>query len=156
MSLKRISNKNIWRAAVLPVVLVGCAASLFTAGCKTAPNQKQSLQHEHIKTLVQQVSTLKQSDLIVFPDGRVWYVRSIQGGNMEVVGWIGDNVKSEDINSFVLTNDDFKIVRQHDPKWEENRDNYFKQKEKRTTQSKVVKMMVSTSPSPKFHPVQEW
>jgi hypothetical protein len=46
---------------------------------------------------------------------------------MDVVGWIGDNVRSEDINSFVLTNDDFKIVRQNDPNWEENRDNYFKQ-----------------------------
>jgi len=89
--------------------------------------RKQSPSHEQIEALVQQLSTLTRSDLIVFPDGRVWYVRGVHGGNMEVVGWIGNNTKSEDIYSFVLANSDFRIVRQSDPMWTKNRDNYFKQ-----------------------------
>jgi ABC-type uncharacterized transport system permease subunit len=127
LSFKRALLRPIWLGAVFTAVLAGCIAGLAIAGCKTALTQKQSFQQAHTDALVQQISTLKQSDLIVFPDGRVLYVRSIQGSSMDVVGWIGDNVRSEDINSFVLTNDDFKIVRQNDPNWEENRDNYFKQ-----------------------------
>jgi hypothetical protein len=73
------------------------------------------------------VVNITSVDLIVFPDGRVWYVRDVQGGNMEVVGWIGDNAKSEDINSFVLLDHDFTIVRKNDPKWADDRGKYFKQ-----------------------------
>ena len=34
---------------------------------------------------------------------------------MEVVGWIGDNAKTENIDSFVLRDNDFTIVRHNDP-----------------------------------------
>jgi hypothetical protein len=121
------SIRTFWRDTIFALVLVGCAASVVTAGCKTAPHQEQSQQQRQITALVQQLSTLSQSDLIVFADGRVWYVRNVRGGSMEVVGWIGDNARSEDIDSFVLANSDFTIVRKNDPKWAENRDKYFKQ-----------------------------
>lgn len=80
-----------------------------------------------MKSIARQLSALSRSDLIVFSDGRVWYVRGVQGNNIEIVGWVGDNTKSEDINSFVLADDNFTIVRQNDPKWAEARDRYFKQ-----------------------------
>jgi hypothetical protein len=127
LSLKRTRPRAIWPVAICAVVLVGCIAGFVIAGKKAPPTQRQSLQQVQIDDLVRQVSTLTRSDLIVFPDGRVWYVRGIHGGNMEVVGWIGDNAKSEDIYSFVLANNDFKIVRQGDSMWAKNRDGYFKQ-----------------------------
>lgn len=126
LRLKRTRARTIWPVAICAVVLVGCIAG-FVIGKKAPPTQRQSLQQVKIDDLARQVSTLTRSDLIVFPDGRVWYVRGIHGGNMEVVGWIGDNAKSEDIYSFVLANDDFKIVRQGDSMWAKNRDDYFKQ-----------------------------
>jgi hypothetical protein len=46
---------------------------------------------------------------------------------VEVVGWIGDNARSEVIYSFVLANSDLKIVRQSDSMWAKNRDEYFMQ-----------------------------
>jgi len=94
------------------VVSVGFAYCLSATGCTTAPIRRQSPQQQQVTALVQQLSTFRQSDLIIFPDGRVWYVRDVQGGSMEVVGWIGDNTKSEDINSFALADHDFTIVRQ--------------------------------------------
>ena len=127
MSLTRTSYRNLSIAAVSAVVFVGLACCLFATGCKTAPARKQPPQQQQVTALVQQLSTLRQSDLIVFPDGRVWYIRNVQGGTMEVVGWIGDNAKSEDINSFALADHDFAIVRQNDPKWADYRDKYFKQ-----------------------------
>ena len=124
---KRTWPRTFWRIAVCSVVLVGCIAGFVTASKKATLTRKQSPSQEQIEALVQKLSTLSRSDLIVFPDGRVWYVRSIQGGNMEVVGWIGNNARSEDIYSFVIANDDFKIVRQGDAMWAKNRDDYFKQ-----------------------------
>jgi len=124
---KRTWAGRFWLVAICAVVLVGCIAGFVTVGEKTALTRIRSPQQERISVLVRQVSTLTRSDLIVFPDGRVWYVRSIQVGNMEVVGWIGDNAKSEEIYSFVLANDDFKIVRQGDSMRPKYRDNYFKQ-----------------------------
>jgi hypothetical protein len=124
---KRTWPKRFWLVAICAVVLVGCIAGFVTVGEKAALTRKQSPSKVQIEALVQQLSTLTRSDLIVFPDGRVWYVRGVQGSNMEVVGWIGNNAKSEDIYSFVLANDDFKIVRQGDPMWAKNRDDYFKQ-----------------------------
>ena len=127
LSLKRTWPRTIWPVVICAVLLVGSIAGFVIAGKKAPPPQRQSPQQAQIDDLVRQVSTLTRSDLIVFPDGRVWYVRAIHGGNMEVVGWIGDNAKSEDIYSFVLANDDFKIVRQGDSMWAKNRDDYFKQ-----------------------------
>jgi len=46
----------------------------------------------------------------VFPDGRVWYLRAVHGKNMEVVGWIGNDIRTENIESFVLKEYDFTIV----------------------------------------------
>lgn len=127
MSLKRTWLRTNWLVAICAVISVGCIARFVIAGDKTALMRKQSPSHEQIEALVQQLSTLTRSDLIVFPDGRVRYVRGVHGGNMEVVGWIGNNTKSEDIYSFVLANSDFRIVHQSDPMWTKNRDNYFKQ-----------------------------
>jgi hypothetical protein len=127
LSLRRTLNRNLSIEAVSAVVIFGFACFLIAAGCKTAPTQRQPTQQLQVTTLVKQLSTLRQSDLIVFPDGRVWYVRDVHSGSMEVVGWIGDNAKSEDINSFALTDHDFTIVRQNDPKWAYYRDKYFKQ-----------------------------
>ncbi len=76
---------------------------------------------------MKQLSSLTQADLIVFPDGRVWYVRAVHGKNMEVVGWIGNNIRSENIESFVLKEDDFAIVRRHDPGWLMQRDKFIEQ-----------------------------
>ena len=89
--------------------------------------RKKSPSHGETNSVAEQLSSLTQSDLIVFSDCRVWYVRGVQGNNIEIVGWIGDNAKSEEINSFVLASDNFTIVRQNDPKWAEARDKYFKQ-----------------------------
>jgi hypothetical protein len=125
--LRRTSNRNLSIAGISAVVIVGFACCLFAAGCKTESTRKQPPKQLQVTALVQQLSTLRQSDLIVFPDGRVWYVRDVQGGSMEVVGWIGDNAKSEDINSFVLLDHDFTIVRKNDPKWADDRGKYFKQ-----------------------------
>jgi len=124
---KRTWPERFWLVAICAVVLVGCIAGFVTVGEKAVLTRIHSPQQERISVLARQVSTLTRSDLIVFPDGRVWYVRGIHGGNMEVVGWIGDNAKSEDIYSFVLANDDFKIVRQGDSMWAKNRGDYFKQ-----------------------------
>jgi hypothetical protein len=46
---------------------------------------------------------------------------------MEIVGWVGDNVRSKNIDSFVLKEDDFTIVRHHDPGWPMQRDKFLAQ-----------------------------
>ena len=89
--------------------------------------QQQSPQQTHINRLADQLSSLTQTDLIVFPDGRIWYVRAIHGRNMEVVGWVGDNVRSENVDSFVLKDDTFTIVRHNDPAWQAQRDRFLEQ-----------------------------
>jgi len=94
---------------------------------KAALVRKELPSQAEANSVAKQLSSLSQSDLIVFSDGRVWYVRGVQGNTIEIVGWIGDNTKSEEINSFVLADDNFTIVRQNDPKWAETRDRYFKQ-----------------------------
>ena len=127
MNLKRKWPRAFWLGAICAVVLVGCIAALVLAGKKTAPTRGQLPEQEQVAALVQQMSTLVRSDLIVFPDGRVWYVRGVHNGPVEVVGWIGDNARSEVIYSFVLANSDLKIVRQSDSMWAKNRDEYFMQ-----------------------------
>ena len=127
VNLKRKEPRASWLVALFAVVLVGCIAGLVIAGQRTALWRKQSPQQGQIDSLVRQISSLTRSDLIVFPDDRVWYARGIRGGSMEVVGWIGDDARSEDIHSFDISNGDFSIVRQSDPSWAKKRDDYFKQ-----------------------------
>jgi hypothetical protein len=108
-------------------MLVACFLGLSIFFSKTAFLRKGSPPQGKIESVAQQLSSLTQSDLIVFSDGRVWYVRGVQGNNMEIVGWIGDYAKSEEIDSFALAGDNFTIVRQNDPKWAGARDRYLKQ-----------------------------
>jgi hypothetical protein len=125
---RRVGTRRIWPSADLVLVLlVACFMGLSIFFSKTAPVRKESPSQGEINSLAKQLSSLTQSDLVVFSDGRVWYVRGVQGNNIEIVGWIGDNTKSEEINSFVLADDNFTIVRQNNPKWAEARDRYFKQ-----------------------------
>lgn len=89
--------------------------------------EQPSPEQESIKVLAEQLSSLTPTDLIVFPDGRVWYVRSVRGKNLEVVGWVGDNARSEDIDSFVLREDHLKIVRHDESAWPAERDRFLDQ-----------------------------
>jgi hypothetical protein len=125
---KKAGTSRTWpRADFLLVILVAGFLGLSIFFSKAVLVRKKLPSQGEIKSIAQQMSSLTQSDLIVFSDGRVWYVRGVQGNNIEIVGWIGDNAKSEEINSFVLAGDNFTIVRQNDPKWAEARDRYFKQ-----------------------------
>lgn len=119
--------KKIW-LSVTVIVLLGCGVLGLVLNSKKANTiERISLEQEHIKVLAQQLSSLTQTDLIVFPDGRVWYVRSVRGKNLEVVGWVGDNARSEDIDSFVLREDHVTIVRHNDPAWPVQRDRFLSQ-----------------------------
>ena len=125
---KRLGKRRNWqRADLVLVILLVCFLGILIIFIRSTLIPKHSLPKEQMKSIARQMSALSRSDLIVFSDGRVWYVRGVQGNNIEIVGWIGDNTKSEDINSFVLADDNFTIVRQNDPKWAEARDRYFKQ-----------------------------
>ena len=84
-------------------MLVACFLGLSIFFSKTTFLRKGSPPQGKIESVAQQLSSLTQSDLIVFSDGRVWYVRGVQGNNMEIVGWIGDYAKSEEIDSFVAS-----------------------------------------------------
>jgi len=112
---------------VVIALFVSCVIGLVVRSRRTNLIQQQPPQQEHINTLADQLSSLKQTDLIVFPDGRVWYVRAIHGKNMEIVGWVGDNVRSENIDLFVLREDNFTIVRHNDPNWPTQRDRFLEQ-----------------------------
>lgn len=46
---------------------------------------------------------------------------------MEVVGWIGGNTMSEDIDSFVLREDHVTIVHHNDSAWPIQRDRFLSQ-----------------------------
>jgi hypothetical protein len=125
---KKAETSRTWsRADFLFVILVTGFLGLSIFFSKPALVRKNLPSEGRTTSVAQQLSSLTQSDLIVFSDGRVWYVRGVQGNNIEIVGWIGDNAKSEEINSFVLAGDNFTIVRQNDPKWAQARDRYFKQ-----------------------------
>lgn len=115
------------RADFLLVILVTGFLSLSIFFSKAALVRKKMPSQGETNSVAMQLASLTQSDLIVFSDGRVWYVRGVQRNNIEIVGWIGDNAKSEEINTFVLAGDNFTIVRQNDPKWADARDKYFKQ-----------------------------
>lgn len=54
-------------------------------------------------------------------------MRSVHGKNLEVVGWVGDNARSEDIDSFVLREDHVTIVRHGEAAWPVERDRFLGQ-----------------------------
>jgi len=118
---------KIWLALVVVALLGVCIIGVVVGNKRTNAKQRPSPEQERIAARVKQLSSLTQTDLIVFPDGRVWYVRAVHGKNMEVVGWIGNNIRSENIESFVLKGDDFTIVRRHDPGWPMQRDKFLEQ-----------------------------
>lgn len=110
------------------IALFGCGViGLVLNSKRTNTVQMPSPEQEHIKDLSEQLSSLTQTDLIVFPDGRVWYVRSVRGKNLEVVGWVGDNARSEDIDSFALREDHVTIVRHGESAWPVERDRFLGQ-----------------------------
>jgi hypothetical protein len=121
------TNKAWLRADFLLAVLVTGILDLSIFFLNAALVRKKLSSQGVTNSVAMQLSSLSQSDLIVFSDGRVWYVRSVKGNNIEIVGWIGDNAKSEQISSFVLAGENFTIVRRNDKKWAEARDRYFKQ-----------------------------
>lgn len=113
---------------VAVIALLGCCViGLVVSNRGTNAIERPSSEQKRIVARAEQLSSLSQTDLIVFPDGRVWYVRAIHGRNMEVVGWVGDNVRSENIDSFVLKEDTFTIVRHNDQAWQAQRDRYLEQ-----------------------------
>jgi hypothetical protein len=118
---------KIWLRVVV-IALLGSGVFGLTVS-KKRPNatQRPSPERQRLNALSEQLSSLKQTDFIVFPDGRVWYVRAVRGRNLEVVGWIGDNTRSEDTDSFVLREDHFAIVRHNDPGWPLERDRFLNQ-----------------------------
>ncbi len=126
--MDRSSTRGKIALGVAVIALFGCCViGLVVSSKRTKIIQQQSPQQEHINRLADQLSSLTQSDLIVFPDGRVWYVRAVHGKNMEVVGWVGDNVRSENVDSFVFKDDTFTIVRHNDPAWQAQRDKFLEQ-----------------------------
>lgn len=119
--------KKIWLGFVV-IALFGIGViGLVLNSKRTNTVQLPSPEQEHIKDLAGQLSSLTQTDLIVFPDGRVWYVRSVHGKNLEVVGWVGDNARSEDIDSFVLKEGHLTIVRHDESAWPVERDRFLAQ-----------------------------
>jgi hypothetical protein len=122
----RASSKT-WFGVVVIALLVFCVIGLAVSKKGTDVIQPPSPEQVRIEALDEQLSSLTQTDLIVFPDGRVWYVRSVHGKNLEVVGWVGDNARSEDIDSFVLGDDHVTIVRHDESAWPAERDRFLDQ-----------------------------
>ncbi len=122
-----VMDRKTWLGVISVTLFVCCAVGLVLYINRARLIRRPSAQQERIQALVEQLTSLTQSDLIVFSDGRIWYVRAVHGKNMEVVGWIGSNIRSENIDSFVLTEGKFTIVRHNEPSWPAQRDRYFKQ-----------------------------
>lgn len=120
------AGHKIW-VGVVVTLLVSGLIGLVVNNKRANTVQQPSPEQVRIKALADQLSTLTQTDLIVFPDGRVWYVRAVRGRNLEFVGWIGDNTRSENIDLFVLKEDTFRIVRHNDLTWPLQRDRFFDQ-----------------------------
>ena len=119
--------KKIW-LGVAGIALFGFGViGLVLNSKRTNTIERPSSEQERIMVLAGQLSSLTQTDLIVFPDGRVWYVRSVHGKNLEVVGWVGDNARYEDIDSFVLREDHVTIVRHDESAWPAVRDRFLDQ-----------------------------
>jgi len=118
---------STWVELVVTAILVSCIIGFAVSKRHTIAPKRTSPGQEHIAALAKQISSLTQTDLIVFPDGRVWYVRSVRGKNLEVVGWVGDNAKIEDIDSFVLREDKVTIVHHNEAAWSAERDKFLEQ-----------------------------
>lgn len=119
-------SRRVW-LGIAVVALCATAGIGFLRSGKGGMNGERSMTYNQAADLSRQLRSLRQSDLIQFRDGRVWYVRRVQGDDLEVVGRIGDNARIENIPSFVLKDDAFRIVRQGDPDWSAARDEYLKQ-----------------------------
>ena len=118
------SSQKAWHGVVV-IALVGCfITDLVVSKRQTSAVVRPSPEQERITALANQICSLTQTDLIVFPDGRVWYVRSVRGKNMEVVGWVGGNSRYEDIDSFVLRESHVTIVPHNNPAWPVQRDRF--------------------------------
>ena len=120
-------RRRVWLGIVVVVALCATAGIAFVRSSKARMNEERPIIYEQATDVSRQLRSLTQSDLIQFRDGRIWYVRNVRGDNLEVVGWIGDDARIEDIPSFVLSDDGFRIVRQGDPDWSAARDRYLKQ-----------------------------
>jgi hypothetical protein len=118
---------KVWLGVLVIALLGSCVIGLTISKKRINVTQRPSPEQQRLKALSEQLYSLTQTDLIVFPDGRIWYVRSVRGRNPEVVGWIGDNTRSEDTDSFVLREDHFTIVRHNDPAWPLERDRFLNQ-----------------------------
>lgn len=120
-------RSKIWLGVVAIALLGLCVIGLVVSKKRTNVAQQSSPEQLRIDSLSEKLSSLAQTDLIVFPDDRVWYVRSVRGKNLEVVGWVGDNARIVDINSFVLKEDHVTIVHHNDPAWPSQRDRFLAQ-----------------------------
>jgi hypothetical protein len=118
---------KIWEGVVVVALIGACAIGLVVSKQRTKVAQWPSPEQQRIDALSEQLCSLRQTDLIVFPDGRVWYVRSVRGKNLEVVGWVGANTRTEDIDSFVLREDHLTIVHRNDAAWPIERDRFLNQ-----------------------------
>ena len=121
------ARSKIWLGVIVIALLGLCVIGAVVSKKRTNVAQQSSPEQLRIDALSEQLSSLAQTDLIVFPDGRVWYVRSVRGKNLEVVGWVGDNARIEDIDSFVLKEDHLTIVHHSDPAWPSQRDRFLSQ-----------------------------
>ena len=119
---------NMFWLGVAVCALLGVGVfSLVLNSKRPNPIERPRPEQERVKTLTEQLSSLTQTDLIVFSDGRVWYVRSVHGKNLEVVGWVGDNARLEDIGSFALKQNHVTIVRHGEAGWPAQRDKFLGQ-----------------------------
>lgn len=119
-------RRRVWLGIVV-VALCGAVGIGFVGSGKAGINEKRPITYELATDISRRLRSLTQSDLIQFRDGRIWYVRSVRGDNLEVVGWIGDNARIEYIPSFALAEEGFRVVRQGDPDWPTARDKYLRQ-----------------------------
>lgn len=99
------TRSTIWLGVVVFALLGSLGIGLVAGKRSTDLTERPSPEQQRIDALSEQLSRLAQTDLIVFPDGHIWYVRSVRGKNLEIVGWIGANTRSEYIDSFVLRED---------------------------------------------------
>lgn len=120
------SYRRVWLGAAALAACTICAIGLVQS--KSAKmNQDRPITASPVDELSRQLRSLTQADLIQFQDGRIWYVRSVRADEMEIVGWIGDNTRVENIPSFVVNGERFRIVRHGDQDWPSARDRYFRQ-----------------------------
>ena len=119
--------QRFWIGIVTVAFCTFCLSGFVRARNNAKLSRNNSLATAQTTDVSNQLHSLRQTDLIQFSDGRIWYVRNVQGDNLEVVGWIGDNAKIQDIPSFVFSGERFRIVRKTDPAWALTRDKYFMQ-----------------------------